>query len=194
VIQSGGHEGLPDCSTEARRRAEATREAKMKKRHEVLVFLTVFSLLAIPIVVLAMSHGKMPEAEGKALHKYITQTNPYEKWEMWPGKEKLYKGTEPHGALLTTYVNETALKGITDKGGNLADGAIIVKENYMPDKKLAAVTVMYKKAGYNPEAGDYFWLKYTPDGKIEAEGKAPMCISCHRAAQGEDFLFTNDKK
>jgi hypothetical protein len=64
----------------------------------------------------------------------------------------------------------------------------------MPDKTLAAVTVMYKKAGYNPEAGDFFWLKYTPDGNIEAEGKAPMCIACHRAAQGGDFLFTNDKK
>jgi len=42
----------------------------------------------------------------------------------------------------------------------------------MPNKKLAAVTVMYGKSGSNPQAGDHFWLKYTPDGKIEAEGKA----------------------
>jgi hypothetical protein len=166
----------------------------MKKRHELLIFLAVFSLLTIPVVGLAMSHGKMPAAEGKAMHEYITKVNPYEKWSMWPGKEKLYPGTEPHGALLTTYVNEAALKGIKEQGGKLPDGAIVVKENYMPDKKLAAVTVMYKKTGYNPQAGDYFWLKFTPDGKIEAEGKVEMCIGCHRAAQRGDFLFTNDKK
>jgi len=165
----------------------------MRKRHGVLVFLGVLSFAVIPAIVLAMSHGKMPAAEGKALYEYITQTKPYQQWPMWPGKEKLYQGTEPHGALLTTYVNKTALKSI-EEGGELADGAIIVKENYMPNKTLAAVTVMYKKAGYNPEAGDFFWLKYTPDGKIEAEGKVAMCIGCHSAAQGGDMLFTNDKK
>jgi hypothetical protein len=168
----------------------------MRKGYEKVVLLAVFFLLAIPAIVQAMGwfRAKLPEAEGKALHEYITQTKPYEKWAMWPGKGKLYQGTEPHGALLTTYVNETALKGIEEQGGELADGAIIVKENYMPDKTLAAVTVMYKKAGYNPEGGDFFWLKYTPDGKIEGEGKVPMCIGCHTAAQGKDFLFTNDKK
>jgi hypothetical protein len=164
----------------------------MKKRREMLVFLAVFTLLAVPAVVLAMSHGKMPATEGKALYEYITKTSPYQQWSLWPGKEKLYPGTEPHGALLTTYVNKPALKGIKEQEGKLADGAIIVKENYMPDKMLAAVTVMYKKSGYNPQAGDYFWLKFTPDGKIEAEGKVEMCIGCHRAAQKGDFLFTND--
>jgi hypothetical protein len=164
----------------------------MEKRHEMLVFLVVFSLLAVPAVVAAMSHGKMPASEGKALYEYITKTNPYQQWSMWPGKEKLYPGTEPHGALLTTYVNDVALKGFRNWEGGLPDNAIVVKENYMPDKILAAVTVMYKKAGYSPQAGDYFWLKFTPDGKIEAEGRVEMCVGCHRAAQKGDFLFTND--
>lgn len=166
----------------------------MKKMRKTAAALAAFSLLAIPAIVLAMSHGKMPAAEGKALYEYITQTNPYQQWSMWPGKQKLYPGTEPHGALLTTYVNDVALKGFKKWDGGLPDGAIIVKENYMPDKMLAAVTVMYKKAGFNPQAGDFFWLKYTPDGKIEAEGKVEMCIGCHGKAQGGDFLFTNDKK
>lgn len=166
----------------------------MKKMRKTAAALAAFSLLAIPAIVQAMSHEKPPAAEGKALYEYITQTSPYQQWSMWPGKEKLYPGTEPHGALLTTYVNDVALKGFKKWNGGLPDGAIIVKENYMPDKKLAAVTVMYKKAGFNPQAGDFFWLKYTPDGKIEAEGKVEMCIGCHRAAQKGDFLFTNDKK
>lgn len=151
-------------------------------------------LVASPGLILAMSHGKeLPATEGKALHQYITQDKPYEQWELWPGTDKLYKGSEPHGVLLTTYVNKPAMEALK-KEQELPEGSIIVKENYTPDKKLAAVTVMYKKAGYNPEAGDYFWLKYAADGEIEAEGKASGCINCHRSAQGNDWLFNNDQK
>ncbi len=44
----------------------------------------------------------------------------------------------------------------------------------------AAITVMYKAAGFNPEVGDWFWAKFTPDGKVEAKGN--------------DFLFTGNLK
>lgn len=105
----------------------------------------------------------------------------------------MYKGTEPHGMLLTTYVNDAALNSIKAKKG-LKNGAIIVKENYMPDKKLAAVTVLYKVKGYNPKAGDLFWMKYLPDGKIEASGKVDMCIGCHAKVMDNDYLFTGKVK
>ena len=155
------------------------------------ILLAAVVVLMVPVT--AAAQGQMPAAEGKAVYQYITQTSPYEKWQLWPGKEKFYPGTEPHGALLTTYVNDSALQALK-QNAPLPDGAIVVKENYTKDKKLAAVTVMYKKTGYNPQAGDYFWLSYAPDGKIQAEGKAEDCIKCHRAAQGNDFLFTNDQK
>jgi len=143
-----------------------------------------------------VAYAGMPGADGVQLQKYLTKDKPYVKWKLWPGKGKLYKGTEPHGALLTTYVNEAALKSIKAKKG-LKDGSIIVKGNYMPDKKLAAVTVMYKVKGYNPGAGDIFWMKYLPDGKIEASGKSgmvDMCIGCHAKVKGNDYLFTGKVK
>ena len=132
----------------------------------------------------------MPAAEGKAVYDYITKTNPYQSWALFPGKDKFYKGAHPHGALLTTYVNDIALKGINDKVEMLADGAIIVKENYMPDKKLGAVTVMYRVKGYNAEAGDWFWSKYSAAGMIAKEGKVAGCIGCHTAAITNDWVFT----
>jgi hypothetical protein len=138
----------------------------------------------------------MPGADAEKLHQYLTKEKPYTEWKLWPGKGKLYKGTEPHGALLTTYVNDAALKSIKAKKG-LKYGSIIVKENYMPDKMLAAVTVMYKIKGYNPGAGDIFWMKYLPDGKIEASGKSgmvDMCIGCHGKVKGNDYLFTGKVK
>jgi len=65
-----------------------------------------------------------------------------------------------------------------------------VKENYTTDKKLAALTVMYKVKGYSSMAGDWFWAKYLPDGKIAAEGKVVACINCHTTAKANDYVAT----
>lgn len=104
----------------------------------------------------------------------------------------------PHGALLNLYVNDTALAAVKTKAGVMPNGSIVVKENYMPDKTLAAVTVMYKVAGYNPEANDWFWAKYSPAGEIAeggmAAGKVPMCIECHGMKKDNDYLMTRDIK
>jgi hypothetical protein len=133
-------------------------------------------------------------ADGPNLWKYISEENPYTKWALWPGKGKLYEGTEPHGMLLTTYVSKGAKQTIEGKKGTFAGGAIIVKENYKPDKTLAAITVMYKAKSYNPEAGDWFWAKYNPDGSIAKAGKVAGCINCHKQAADNDWVFTGPIK
>ncbi len=116
-------------------------------------------------------------------------------WALWPGKGKLYKGQHPHGAFLTTYINETAANALKAGVKDMPKGSIIVKENYMPDKKLGAITVM-DKTGDGKD--DYFWVKYMPDGtvaqkEVEMDGKKMSvtlagtpkgCISCHAASVG----------
>ena len=73
-------------------------------------------------------------------------------------------------------------------------GAIIVKENYGKDKKtLMAITPMYKLKGYNPEAGDWFWVKYDSSGKVLKAGKVKGCIDCHRTQEDKGWLFTPAK-
>lgn len=129
-----------------------------------------------------------PPADAQKLYDYLKKV-PYTSWQLWPKKGKLYKGTEPHGALLTTYVNDIALKAIKVKKP-LPEGSIIAKENYSADKKFVALTVMYKVKGFNPEAGDWFWAKYSPDGKIEASGKVKGCIDCHSKRAENDYIFT----
>jgi len=131
-----------------------------------------------------------PSADGMALMTYITESAPYVKWPLWPGKGHLYPGTEPHGAFLTTYVNDTALEAINRKADTLPAGSIVVKENYTGEKTLAAITIMSKVKDYNPDGGDWYWLKYTPEGTIEAEGKVDGCINCHSRARSTDWLFT----
>jgi hypothetical protein len=114
----------------------------------------------------------------------------YQRWALWPGKGKLYKGQEPHGALLTTYVNPLAQDGLTNGAAHLAPGSIIVKENYGPNKELMAVTVMQKVAGYDPPHLDWFWAKYQPGGKVEMAGRVAMCSQCHQGASDHDDLWT----
>lgn len=133
---------------------------------------------------------QLPETEGEALWNYLQAVNYRQDWEMWPGKSEFYEGTEPHGVLLTTYVNGTALQAINGDAETMPSGAIVAKENYTPDKSLAATTVMYKQEGFNPEAGDWFWAKYGPEGGIQASGAVDSCIECHSSASANDYLFT----
>lgn len=125
----------------------------------------------------------------------------YENWAPVPGKSDGFsKGESPHGAFLKMYLNRTA----AGKPKELPNGSIIIKENYGPDRKtLMAITVMYRSKGYNPNAGDWYWVKYNADGTIartppekgsmKIAGKFKGCITCHgEGAEGNDFAFFND--
>lgn len=136
----------------------------------------------------------MPEVSGPALWEHLQSADYRANWELWPGKGEKYEGTEPHGLLLTTYLNEVAYDAFTNAAGRMPADAIIVKENYMPDGTLAAITTMYKVEGYNAEAGDWHWVKFLADGSIDmdgmAQGKVAMCIGCHTGKADNDYVFT----
>ncbi|MBI2908326.1 MAG: cytochrome P460 family protein [Chloroflexi bacterium] len=118
------------------------------------------------------------------------QTAKYrDNWDTVPGKGTFYKGQPPHGALLSTYLNPQASEALKTMPGQASEGAIIVKENYTPDKALADTTVMYKVPGYDPQHNDWFYADYGPDGKVNMAGKAQYCISCHGAVQSNDYIF-----
>ncbi len=156
-----------------------------------VIFILGFGVFADAIHEIIPSETQivMPGPDAEKLNEYIIKYNPYRAWSLWPDKGRLYKGTEPHGLLLTTFVNDTALHSIKKKKG-MADGSLIVKENYTADKKFTALSVMYKIKGYNPEAGDWFWVKYAPDGKVLASGKVEACINCHVKRKDNDYIFT----
>lgn len=155
------------------------------------VLLAVAALLAASLPAPAQQAG-LPKAEAQAFWRYISQTNPYRHWQMWPGKPAFYPGTMPHGALLTTYVNDIALKALQEGQPQMPPGAIIVKENYDQAKKLMAITTMYKEEGYDPPHNDWFYVKYSPEGMVmdKAAGKVAECINCHGQRAANDYLFT----
>ena len=135
-----------------------------------------------------------PDTTGAAVWQYLQSQDHETNWQIWPEKGKLYTGQEPHGMLLTTYLNDIAYSALTNGAGQFPPGAIIVKENYMPDSTLAAVTTMYKVRGYNPGAANWFWVKHLPDGSVDgggmAQGRVEGCIGCHAAQRDNDYVYT----
>lgn len=123
---------------------------------------------------------------------------------------KAYPGQHPHGAVLQNVDSVITVNGETN--------AVIVKSNFggegvsvesvsaNPDQYLAAVTVMFKRPGYDPDNSDWFWAKYLPDGTLDKNPKGMQlagrvakvdppagCIACHTAAPGGDMVFTHDR-
>jgi len=121
-----------------------------------------------------------------------------------------YTGQHPHGAILQN------IESILTVGRET--GAVIVKRNYggegvskeavagNPNAYLKAVTVMFKRAGYDPDNQDWFWAKYKPDGSLDTNPKGMAlagrvakidppagCIGCHKAAPGGDYVFTHNR-
>ena len=177
----------------------------MKKHAAFLAALVlVFSIVAVAyaghesmvIPYEKMAFGEMtamPRPDAGDVRQHSIGQEPYKKWKMWPEKGELYKGTEPHGALLTTYINDIAMNSIKKMKG-MKNNSIIVKENHAPNKKLVAVTVMYKVKGYNPEGGDWFWVKYDAGFEILQEGKIKGCLDCHGTANDNDYIFSGKVK
>ena len=131
----------------------------------------------------------MPQPDSGDLRHYVTSHMPYKKgFTVFPGTTEMHEGTEPHGSFITVYVNDTALKSV--KKNKYSNNSIILKESYNSEKKLAAIAVMYKVKGYNPEGGDWFWVKYDPDFKVLKEGRVKGCLACHNKAKGSDYTFT----
>jgi len=136
------------------------------------------------------------DTTAEAVWAYLLEENYPEEWSFWPDRSPYYEGMEPHGALLNTYLNDLAVAGLTavrddPSRDDLPFGAVLVKENYAPDSTLAAITVMMKVEGYDPQHHDWFWMKRLPDGTVEASGRVEGCIDCHSdASRSWDYLMT----
>ncbi|TFG77326.1 MAG: hypothetical protein E4H21_03630 [Thermodesulfobacteriales bacterium] len=169
-----------------------------------LLFLSVI-VLAVGFVYVGNSISGDASEQAATLWGSMQDAKYQDNWALWPGKGKLYKGTHPHGAFLTTYTNETAANALKAGVKEMPKGSIIIKENYMPDKKLGAITVM-EKTGDGKD--DYFWVKYMPDGtvaKMEMEmngkkmsvtlaGSPEGCIGCHAASTGGIYDIMTQSK
>jgi hypothetical protein len=131
----------------------------------------------------------LPELSADGVWGHLTSTD-YENWDRWPGTTDQHAGNAPHGALLTTYINDIAAEALASAASVMPLGAIVVKNNYMPDGMLAATTAMVKTEDFNPEHNNWWFLKRNADGSVDAAGRFAGCEGCHGAVAENDYLYS----
>ncbi len=156
-----------------------------------LKLLCVVALAAAPVF--AAAGGPLPPPEGKALWRHISQVDPFAEWNHLPGYDGLTRAKSPHSRHVEIFINQIGLEAYRDNKP-LPNGTIMVKVNYGTDQKtVVSITPMYKVEGYNPEAGDWFWVIYTPKGKVHQEGKVFGCLNCHKKAKSSNYVFSRQE-
>ena len=154
--------------------------------------ITVCLAIAMTLTTSSLTMAEdMPGPDGDALWNYISKVSPYTEWQYWPDHKGMQEGRAPHAPLHKVFVNKQALDSMT---APLHFGAIEVKENYSPSHELKAITVMYKIKGYNPDDGDWFWVKYSAKGKTLKAGKPGGCIGCHATRVANDYVLVHEFK
>lgn len=107
----------------------------------------------------------------------------YEAWPQIAPWEGVQVSESVHGSHVQIWANPTAADHIAAAGGgDMADGAIHVKEGYSSaDGAAEAITVMKKSDG------SWFYARYSPDGEVELAGESALgsCQGCHSAGQDE---------
>ena len=149
------------------------------------IFVLILTVAIASLYLSYAAENKMPGADADELWNYITKDSPYTEWGFWEDHSGLLPGKAPHGPYHKVYVNETLLNAGSVP---VPYGSIQVKENYNPSKKKVAITVMYKVKGFNPDAGDWFWARYTLSGKSGPVGKVQMCIGYHAVKADNDYI------
>lgn len=116
---------------------------------------------------------RFPESKEKKFAdefwKYLLSNN-YKHWSPLPGKsvemtpmttaDELVQ--QAHGQLVKVYANRLAV----GNQSKLPVGSILILENYLPDRSLKSISVVYRSPGFNPKANDWFWVDYQPDGSV----------------------------
>ncbi len=172
---------------------------RVSSRAAVRAVLRLLPTLAAFVVLTSCASEEEPVFEpisasdigGERVWSRITEESDYENYSFWPGHEGEQSGQAPHGPFHRIYVNRTLAQALPAEDKTAPDGSIIVKENLNASRELASLTVMTKVEGFNPDAGDWFWAKYQPDGSIDAEGAVTGCISCHAGMSQNDYIIVH---
>ena len=156
-------------------------------------FFALFCFLVIPF--LSSNLHSQEVAQTLKDKKFADQfwnyllTNNYKHWSPSPGKPTgIYanqQANNPHGKYLKLYMNRKAASNPSMP----PTGSVIVLENYRNDKSLESISVMYKTPGFNPDAGDWYWVNYNADGSVASQKAIDQSIQLD--ANGIQSTFTS---
>lgn len=112
----------------------------------------------------------------------------YASWSQVKDWKGVQESESVHGAAVQIWYNDAAYDTVqAQKGGDMPEGAIIVKESYtdVAGKEVDKLNAMYK----DPDSGDWYWAQWSlPDEELLTSGTPAGCIDCHSG--GQDSVFT----
>lgn len=118
----------------------------------------------------------------------------YKDWSLFPNASPdLYPSNQHNGDYVRSYMNDVAADALSSFSGEFPAGSILVKEQYADaeGKTLNGHTVMWKRAGYDAEHGDWYWVAFTGAGATTShDGMASYCYECHAAVEANDWVYT----
>ena len=119
----------------------------------------------------------------------------------------LYVGGPPHGPVREVLEAIIDGKRVIVKRNFGGEGVSVKSVSQNRAAFLKAITVMAKREdGYDAKNGNWFWVKYKPNGNLHtnakgmklagrvAKGMDKGCIFCHQSASGNDLVFIHNKE
>ncbi len=95
----------------------------------------------------------------------LIQTEEYKQWKELPGPGMVSKDANMKPLKTKTYVNDIAYDSIQKKNKTLPPGSVLVKERYDDQDQLQGISAMINLGGTGPNDVNWFWSRYSPDGK-----------------------------
>ena len=143
---------------------------------------------SIPTLSLLAACGPSDEQIANDLFEEVQGWESWTEKEPWTGLQVSSDGT--HGTHVQITFNDLAADAWGDD--DLPYGSISVKRGYdgtTEDDARGFITIMKKIEGYNPDQGDWFWLRVGTSGTLGSElGESSFCAGCHSV--GVDYLRT----
>jgi hypothetical protein len=149
------------------------------------------SLGALALLTLACSSDDPPDdIEGPGAYSHDFETSE----EFFTLMQGPVLGASPHGAVQIWY-SSNVMESLGSSRVPL--GTVAIKTSApATDGAVEAITVMVKREpGYSPDHGDWMYEMRGADGTVmmdddqqPMQGPIPMCIDCHVAAAGTDYL------
>jgi len=161
-----------------------------------LMMHAVTSRVAFAAALLTLS-ACSEESPSREVYDLAIAGDAYKDWARFPNAtDALYPSGQHNGDFVRSYMNDVAVAAIADFKGTFPDGTILVKEQYADaeGKTSNGHTVMWKRDGYDPEHGDWYWIAFNAKGETtSADGMAPYCSDCHTAVKANDWVYTGFK-
>ena len=144
----------------------------------ILFWLSALGILSVALLVAACGSSgepELPDTTSASVLAYLEEVD-YQNnddWKLWPGTEEKYQGDDPHGMLLTTYLNPAAFEAV-EKSATTPDGSIIVKENYTLPATTPPTLSCTKSRATTPTIATGFGSRFWPMARWrrKAEWKA----------------------